>query len=71
MNDESKYPKLDRAHFGITTTEEQAQADREYWWSRTVEERLEYLNQLIWLNYGDKAEPGFQRVFKITEQKPR
>ena len=63
--------KVSRNHFSINTHEEQAQTDREYWWSRTVEERLEYLNQLIWLNYGDKAERGFQRVLEITEQKPR
>ena len=71
MSTQPKFPKLDRTKFSITTHEEQAKADREYWWSRTVEERLEYLNQLIWLNYGDEAEQGFQRVFEITEQKPR
>ncbi len=65
-------PKLDRTKFTITHShEEAAQADREYWWSRTVEERLEYLEQLIWLNYGSKAEQGFQRILEITEQKPR
>ena len=63
--------KVSREHVSITSHEEQAREDREYWWSRTVEERLEYLNQLIWLNYGDEAERGFQRVLEITEQKPR
>jgi hypothetical protein len=71
MSDEFKEPRLSCEHFTISTPEEQAQKDREYWRSRSIEERLEYLNLLIWLNYGDKAETGFQRVLEITEQKPR
>lgn len=65
------FPKLDRTKCSFTTHEEQAKADRKYWQSLTTAERLEYMEQLIWLNYGNKAIQGFQRVFEITERKPR
>lgn len=71
MIDDFENIRIDRTKISFTTHEEQAKLDREYWWSRTVEERLEYLNQLIWLNYGNEAARGFHRVLEITQQKPR
>lgn len=59
--------KIDRSRFTIVDNFAVAdQADREYWWSRTPEERWEYMEVLRRLNYGDEAFEGLSRVFEIA-----
>jgi hypothetical protein len=46
-------PKLDKSVVRVFNSFEEAdQADREYWWSKTPEERLRELERLRQLNYG-------------------
>ena len=68
MTEIEKHPKISRDHFSITTPEKQAQADREYWLSKTIEERLEYMEYLRRVNYGDAASGRLQRVFEVVER---
>ncbi len=37
-----------------------------YWHSRTPGERLEHIERLRQMNYGDKATERLQRIFKIV-----
>jgi len=45
--------------------------ERHYWWSRTPLQRLEAVEYLRRMNYGDDATAGLQRVLEITQRLPR
>ena len=67
--DEFEFPKLDRTKISIFSSFEEAErADEEYWFSRTPEERLEQVELLRRINYGDAATARLQRVFEIAER---
>ena len=67
--DEFEFPKLDRTKISIFSSFEEAEkADEEYWFSRTPEERLEQVELLRRINYGDAATARLQRVFEIVER---
>ena len=56
----------------VLTHEEAAQEDREYWWSRTPEERLQQVEELRIKNYGeDVIKQGLQRVLTVSERPRR
>jgi len=42
--------------------------DKVYWWSRTPDERLRYMELLRRINYGDQATARLQRVLEITQR---
>ena len=67
--------KLDKTKFQSFESFEAAdKADREYWWSRTPQERMQALEQLRELNYGygeGKPRPNFQRVLTVVELRRR
>ncbi|MCH8030220.1 MAG: hypothetical protein IIB09_00165 [Bacteroidetes bacterium] len=63
--------RIDRTAFQVFTSFEEAdEADRRYWWSRTPEERLQHMQHLRELNYGDEASARLQRVLEITRRIP-
>jgi len=43
--------------------------EREYWWSRTPEERFVHIERLRRINYGHKATERLQRVIEVVECK--
>lgn len=44
--------------------------EKEYWWSRTPQERLLHVERLRRIAYGyDENSPGLQRVLEIVERK--
>ena len=55
MSDKSKSYVVSRNHFSVVPLG--GQSDKGYWKSRTIEERLEHLQFLRWMNYGE-AEKG-------------
>jgi hypothetical protein len=57
--------RLDKSVIEITTLDH-ADDDAAYWWQRTPEERLEHMEYLRRLNYGDLATGRLQRVFEIV-----
>ena len=58
--------KLDRSVVSVMSSSEAEKADKQYWHSRSPEERLLYIEFLRRLNYGDKATARFQRVFEFA-----
>jgi hypothetical protein len=51
----------------VSSFDEAEKADREYWFSRKPEERLEYLELLRRMDYGSAATARLQRVLEIAE----
>jgi len=67
MSDTFQFPKVDRSHFEVVKSDDSS--DKYYWRSRTVEERLEYMELLRRINYGDEAAGRLQRIFEVVEHK--
>ena len=61
---EIKTPQINKTMLSVGTLEDN---DRDYWLSRTYEERIEAIEYLRWVNYGDAASARLQRVFDIIE----
>ncbi|MGZ8898697.1 MAG: hypothetical protein ACXW3Z_01260 [Limisphaerales bacterium] len=56
----------------LLTHEEAAREDREYWWSRTPEERLRHVEELRVKNYGeDVINQRLQRVLSVSDRPRR
>ena len=67
--EENEFPKLDRSVFKVLNSFEEAdQEDREYWQSRTPQERLQYMELLRRINHGPAATARLQRVLEIAER---
>ena len=64
---------MDKLKLSITTHEEQARQDREYWRSRTPEERLDEVERLRFEagKFLYEYPTRFRRVVTITERKSR
>lgn len=59
--------KVDRTRIAVYSSFVEAEkADREYWLSRTPQERVSHTLRLRRMNYGDRATERLQRVYKIT-----
>ena len=59
--------KMDKTAFSVTTFFEKS-GDKEYWLSKTPQERLEALELMRQLNYGyDPTTAQLQRVLEIVE----
>jgi hypothetical protein len=63
-------PTLDRSHFAVFSSFEEAdEADRIYWHSQPARERMLALEMLRRIAYGhDRCTGGFQRVLEIAER---
>ncbi len=67
-----KQARVDRSVIRVCTLDEADKEDKEYWWSRTPEERLAALEQARQLNYGyDPASKRLRRFFEVVEFTPR
>jgi len=77
MKDRSKQtdteePRLDRSAFSVFNSFAEADAaDRAYWFSRTPQERVSYMEYLRRINYGARATEPLQRVLEIVTRPPR
>lgn len=59
--------KMDKTAFSVTTLFEKS-GDKEYWLSKTPQERLEALELMRQINYGyDPTTARLQRVLEIVE----
>ena len=60
--------KMDKTTFSVTTLSEKSN-DKEYWLSKTPQERLQALEMMRQINYGyDPATTRLQRVLEIVER---
>jgi hypothetical protein len=66
-SDDLPVPRLDKTAVSIVPLS-QADDDKAYWLSRTPEERMQHLEYLRRLNYGDLATGRLQRVLEIVEK---
>ncbi|MEM1117132.1 MAG: hypothetical protein AAF845_14115 [Bacteroidota bacterium] len=60
--------RVDRTAFSITTMQEADAEDRAFWHAQTPEKRLQTMQLLREINYGDAASTGFQRVLEFAQQ---
>jgi hypothetical protein len=61
-----KFPRLDKSKFSIHSLTDKL-SDRQYWLSKSANERLEHIELLRTMNYGDQASSRLQRFFEIAE----
>lgn len=66
--DRFDFPKVRRDAFKVTSLSEPSD-EKEYWLSKTPEERLEAVEIMRRIIYGDEAAKGLQRVLEITQRK--
>lgn len=67
-NNSQRAFRINRRQFRVFSSHQEAdQADRQYWLSCTPQERLQQLEVLRRLNYGDQATARLQRFFKVIE----
>lgn len=62
----SFHPQLDKTAFSVTRLGDESD-DIAYWHSRTPGERLEHMELLRHINYGDQATARLQRVLEIAK----
>jgi hypothetical protein len=60
-------PRINREVISVVSLGEE-DGDREYWLSRTPQERVEHVEFLRRLNYGSRATGRLQRVFEVVER---
>jgi hypothetical protein len=58
--------KLDKTKI-ITVKLDDDSEEKDYWISRTPQERFEYIELLRQINYGDNATARLQRVFEVVK----
>jgi hypothetical protein len=66
MNDPE--PRVDRTAFSVISLQEDHD-DAEYWLAKSPQERLEALELMRRLQYGDRASEGLQRILTVAELK--
>ena len=66
---EHQFPKLDKTAISVVSSFEEAdKQDEEYWFSRTPIERLQHMELLWMINYGDDALAPIQKIVEICER---
>jgi hypothetical protein len=65
--DEFDFPKVRRDVFKVMSLFDQPD-DKEYWLSKTPQERLEAVELMRRIVYGDEAAKRLQRVLEITQR---
>lgn len=61
-----KFPRLDKTKFSVHSLTDDLN-DKDYWISKSANERLAHIELLRVLNYGDQASSRLQRLFEIAE----
>jgi hypothetical protein len=68
MSDGAPTPRLDKTAVEVVTFDQADEDDRAYWRSRSPAERMQHLEYLRRLNYGDLATGRLQRVLEIVQK---
>lgn len=58
--------RLDKTKISISNSFDNSD-EKEFWLSRTPEERLAYMEKLRRINYGDKAGKRLQRILEVVK----
>lgn len=59
--------RLDRTAFSVVSLYD-ASDDKAYWLMQTTETRLEHMQRLRQINYGDKVGARLQRILEVAER---
>ncbi|MEL6615081.1 MAG: hypothetical protein AAFQ43_05055 [Bacteroidota bacterium] len=66
------FDRMDKTAFSIVYShEEAAEADRQFWWSQTPSDRIRTVENLRRRCYGDRLNPGLQRVLEVARRELR
>jgi hypothetical protein len=65
--EEAAAPRLDKSSFAVVPLFDDSD-EVEYWHTRTPHERLEHMELLRRINYGDQATARLQRVLEVVER---
>jgi hypothetical protein len=65
--DANEFPKIDRNFLSVVTFDEADAQDKAYWLSKTPLERLQHVELLRRINYGNNATSRLQRVLEVVE----
>ncbi len=57
---------LDKTAFSVGNLSDESD-EKEYWWSRTPQERIQHIERLRQINYGHRARARLQRVLEIDQ----
>jgi hypothetical protein len=69
MDEMVQQARIDRMAIKVFHSFAEAEADeRAYWHSLTPLERLQHMELLRRINYGERATAGFQRVFAVAQR---
>ena len=67
--DENQFPRLDKSVFSVVSSFEEAdEQDEQYWRSRTPIDRLQHMELLRRINYGDAALAPIQKIVESCER---
>ncbi len=58
--------RLDKTKLSVSDSFDNTE-EKEFWWSRTPQERLAHIERLRRINYGTKAAGRLQRILKIVK----
>ena len=61
--------RVDRSAFSVVPLDRRERADREYWLSKTPQERLQGVEIIRQILYGYDPSERLQRVLEVAEQK--
>jgi len=67
MSKASDSHRVNREHFSVVDLNDK-KSDRDYWLSRSIDERLAHIEYLRRMNYGDEATGRLQRVLEVVER---
>jgi len=59
---------IDRQAFEVTDLNDET--DKSYWHRKSVDERMEHLQRLRMLNYGDRIPRRLVRVLEVVDRSP-
>jgi hypothetical protein len=65
--DQSDFPKMDKTVITVSSLFDESD-EKAYWLSRTPQERLQHVEILRRINYGDAALGQIQKVLEIVER---
>lgn len=64
------FPRLDKTALEVTTIDDEDLEERRYWYTQTPQKRLEALETLRRLNFGEEAASArLQRLLEVTQRK--
>ena len=62
------FPGLDKSVLEVTSIDDDDVAEKRYWHAQSPQKRLEALETLRRLNYGEESSARLQRLLEVTQR---